>query len=95
MVFRAMGPSLSKSGIVNPLQDPTLELHDGNGSTIAFDDDWAIPQVQAVRAVNLAPPDSRESAIVSAFLSPGQYTAIVRGKNNATGVALIESYRVP
>jgi phospholipase/lecithinase/hemolysin len=95
MVFRAMGPSLSKSGIANPLLDPTLELHDGNGSTIAFDDDWATPQIQAVRAVNLAPSDSRESAIVSAFLSPGQYTAIVRGKNNTTGVALVESYRIP
>jgi phospholipase/lecithinase/hemolysin len=95
MVFRAMGPSLASSGIANPLLDPTLELHDGNGSMIAFDDDWATPQIQAVRAVNLAPPDSRESAIVSAFLSPGQYTAIVRGKNNTTGVALVESYRIP
>jgi hypothetical protein len=95
MVFRAMGPSLASSGIANPLLDPTLELHDGNGSLIASDDDWATPQRQAVQAVNLVPPDSRESAIVSAFLSPGQYTAIVRGKNNATGVALVESYRVP
>ena len=95
MVFRAMGPSLANAGIVNPLMDPTLTLYDGNGSQIAFDDDWQIPQVQAVRAVNLVPPDSRESVIVSAFLSPGQYTAIVRGKNNATGVALVESYRIP
>jgi phospholipase/lecithinase/hemolysin len=95
MVFRAMGPSLASLGIANPLLDPTLELHDGNGSVIAFDDDWATPQIQAVRAVNLAPPDRRESAIVSAFLGPGQYTAIVRGKNNTTGVALIEFYRIP
>jgi hypothetical protein len=95
MVFRAMGPSLTSSGIANPLLDPTLELHDNNGALIAFDDDWQIPQIQAVRAVNLAPPDNRESAIVSAFLSPGNYTAIVRGKNNATGVALVEAYRIP
>jgi hypothetical protein len=45
--------------------------------------------------VNLAPPDDRESAIVAAFLGPGNYTAIVRGKNNATGVALVEAYRIP
>jgi hypothetical protein len=95
LVFRAMGPSLTSSGIANPLLDPTLELHDNNGTLIAFDDDWQIPQIQAVRAVNLAPPDNRESAIVSAFLSPGNYTAIVRGKNNATGVALVEAYRLP
>jgi hypothetical protein len=95
MVFRAMGPSLANAGIANPLMDPTLTLYDSNGSQIAFDDDWQIPQVQAVRAVNLVPPDSRESVIVSPFLSPGQYTAIVRGKNNTTGVALVESYRIP
>jgi phospholipase/lecithinase/hemolysin len=94
MVFRAMGPSLANAGVANPLQDPTLELYDGNGSLLAFDDDWQIPQVQAVRAVNLAPPDTRESAIVSAFLAPGQYTTVVRGKNNTTGVALVESYRI-
>ena len=95
MVFRAMGPSLANAGIANPLMDPTLTLYDSNGSQIAFDDDWQIPAIQVVRAVNLVPPDSRESVIVSAFLSPGQYTAIVRGKNNATGVALVESYRIP
>jgi len=95
MVFRAMGPSLASFGIANPLLDPTLELRDNNGTLMGFDDDWKIPQVQAVRAVNLAPSDDRESAIVSAFLSPGNYTAVVRGKNNATGVALIEAYRLP
>ncbi len=94
MVFRAMGPSLASSGIANPLLDPTLELHDGNGGLIAFDDDWQTPYLQVVRAVNLVPRDNRESAIVSAFLGPGNYTAIVRGKNSATGVALVEAYRI-
>jgi phospholipase/lecithinase/hemolysin len=95
MVFRALGPSLANFGIANPLLNPTLELYDSNGSLIASNDDWATPQLQAVRAVNLAPSDSRESAILHAFLSPGQYTAVVRGKNNTTGVALVEAYRVP
>lgn len=95
MVFRALGPSLASFGITNPLLDPTLELHDDNGALLGFDDDWQIPQIQAVRAVNLAPPDDRESAIVSAFLTPGNYTAIVRGKNDSTGVALVEAYRLP
>jgi hypothetical protein len=94
MVFRALGPSLANSGIMNPLLDPTIELHDGNGAMIASDDDWKIPQVQAVQATTLAPTDERESAIVAAFLSPGNYTAIVRGKNDSTGVALVEAYRI-
>ena len=95
MVFRALGPSLASFGVANPLLNPTLELYDSNGSLLASNDDWATPQLQAVQAVNLAPSDSREAAIVHAFLSPGQYTAIVRGKNNTTGVALVEAYRIP
>jgi phospholipase/lecithinase/hemolysin len=94
MVFRALGPSLTNFGVVNPLADPTLELYDNNGNLIASNDDWQDPQIQAVRATNLAPSNTKESAIVSAFLSPGNYTAVVRGKNNTTGVATVESYRI-
>lgn len=95
MVFRALGPSLSAFGIANPLLDPVLELFDANGNSIALNNDWKNPQIQAVRAVNLAPTNDKESAIVHAFLSPGNYTAIVRGANSTTGVALVEAYRVP
>jgi hypothetical protein len=95
MVFRALGPSLASFGVVNPLADPTLELYDTNGNLIASNDDWQNPQLQAVQATNLAPSSSKESAIVAAFLSPGNYTAVVRGKNNTTGVATVESYRIP
>jgi len=95
MVFRALGPSLANFGIANPLLDPTLELYDNNGTLIGSNDGWKNPQQQAVQAVNLAPTNGHESAIVSAFLSPGNYTEVVRGKNNTTGVALIEAYRVP
>jgi hypothetical protein len=95
VVLRAIGPSLKSAGIVNPLLDPTIELHDNNGAMIAFNDDWKTPQIQAVRATQLAPTDDRESAIVAPFLTPGNYTAVVRGKNNTTGVALVEAYRIP
>jgi phospholipase/lecithinase/hemolysin len=94
VVLRAIGPTLTSSGITNPLLDPTIELHDGNGAVIGFNDDWKDSQVQAVRATRLAPIDDRESAIV-AFLAPGNYTAVVRGKNDTTGVALVEVYRIP
>jgi phospholipase/lecithinase/hemolysin len=95
MVFRALGPSLAGFGVTSPLLDPTLELFDSNGTSIGFNNDWKNPQLQAVRAVNLAPSDSRESVIINAFLNPGQYTGVVRGLNNTTGVALVEAYRVP
>jgi phospholipase/lecithinase/hemolysin len=95
LVLRAIGPSLTNFGIVNPLLDPTIELRDGNGGLIEFNDDWNDNQMQAVNATQFTPTDDRESAIVEPFLSPGNYTAIVRGKNNTTGIALVEAYRVP
>ena len=95
VVLRAIGPSLAASGIANPLLDPTLELHDGNGAIIAFNDNWNDSQVQAVRATQLAPTDDHESAFVTPFLTPGNYTAIVRGNGGTTGVALVEAYRLP
>jgi hypothetical protein len=95
LVLRAIGPSLTNFGIANPLLDPTLELRDGNGGLIELNDDWNDNQRQAVNATQFTPTDDRESAIVEPFLTPGNYTAIVRGKNNTTGVALVEAYRVP
>ena len=94
IVFRAIGPSLAGVAVSDPLLDPTLELHDGNGAVIAANDDWRIGRLQAVEATELAPSDDRES-VVAAFLTPGTYTAVVRGKGESTGVALVEAYRIP
>lgn len=95
MIFRAIGPSLAGPGIIiNPLLDPIMELHDSNGNSIGFNDNWRDTQMQAISAAQLAPIDERESAVVAPFLTPGNYTAVVRGKNDTTGVALVEAYRV-
>jgi hypothetical protein len=91
VIVRAIGPSLAQYGITNPLADPTLELHDGNGALIAFDDNWKDSQEAEIQATGLAPSNDLESAIV-APLAPGNYTAIVRGKNDTIGVALVEAY---
>jgi len=91
VIVRAIGPSLAQHGITNPLQDPTLELHNGNGALIAFNDNWKDTQQAQIQATGLAPTNDKESAIVR-MLAPGQYTAIVRGKNNTIGVALVEVY---
>lgn len=95
IVLRAIGPTLTTAGITEPLLDPTIELFDGNGVSIGFNDNWRNPQLQAVRGSLLAPTDDREAAIVNMFLTPGNYTAVVRGRNDTTGVALVEAYRVP
>jgi hypothetical protein len=91
ILARAIGPSLSNFGIANALEDPALELRDGSGSLILANDDWRSLQEEQILATTVPPTNERESAIV-ATLNPGNYTAIVRGKDNATGVALVEVY---
>jgi hypothetical protein len=89
--MRALGPSLTQFGVSGALSDPTLELHDGSGTTLASNDDWAQDAEGSQIPANLQPGDARESAL-HRTLPPGAYTAIVRGKNNTTGVALVEVY---
>jgi len=100
VIIRAIGPELSQYGVPNPLADPTLELHDGNGALIASNDNWQTTiiggiitqdQVDDIQNSGHAPGDPSESAII-ANLPPGNYTAIVRGVNSTTGVALVEAY---
>ena len=93
VVVRGLGPSLADFGIANTLADPTLELRDGNGTLVRSDDDWQDDPTQAatITATGLAPSNTKESAIAET-LAPGMYTAILAGKNNTTGVGLVEVY---
>lgn len=93
VMVRAIGPSLSASGVANALGDPLLELHDGNGSLIVQNDNWRDQQEEQIASSGLAPQDERESAIV-ATLAPGTYTAVVRDASGASGIALIEVYNL-
>ena len=93
VVIRALGPSLAGKGLNGILADPTLELHDAEGSTVASNDNWADTQQAAIQAAGLAPGNAQESAIEST-LGPGNYTAIVAGKNGGTGLGLIEVYKI-
>lgn len=92
-IVRALGPSLAANGVSSALSDTTLELYDADGSRIALNDNWQSDQAAEIQASALAPTDPRESAILRTFV-PGSYTAIVRGANNTTGVALIEVYNL-
>jgi hypothetical protein len=92
IAVRALGPSLGASGITDALSDPTVELHDGDGQIVAANDNWSSSaQVSDIIASGFAPNDPRESALF-ATLTPGSYTAVVRGSSGAQGVGLVEIY---
>jgi hypothetical protein len=93
IAIRALGPSLAQFGITNPLPDPTLQVFDKNGALLASNDNWQSDANQAglISSYGLALRNNLESAI-AVSLAPGSYTAIVSGKNNQTGVALVEFY---
>ena len=100
ILLRAIGPSLSQSGLTGVLADPVLELHDQTGAIIGTNDNWqttqlggviVADQVEAIQATTIPPNDPTEAAIV-AELNPGAYTAVVRGAGNETGLGLAELY---
>jgi hypothetical protein len=100
VIIRAIGPELTHYGVPNALANPTLELHNSTGALIASNNNWMTTiiggiitanQVRDIQASGYAPADGLESAII-ADLQPGNYTAILRGLNNLTGVALVEVY---
>jgi len=100
VIVRAIGPELTRYGVPNVLADPTLELHDSTGALIASNNNWVttIPggivtanQFRDILNSAYAPIDLKESPII-ADLPAGNYTTIVRGVNDTTGVALVEVY---
>jgi hypothetical protein len=100
VIIRALGPELTQYGVADPLRNPTLELHNGTGALIASNDNWVTTiiggiitqnQVRDIMNSGHAPSNGLESAII-ADLQPGNYTAIVRGVNDTTGVGLVEVY---
>jgi hypothetical protein len=96
VIVRAIGPSLSNVGVQGALQDPTLELHDGNGGTVATNDNWKLrpdgsSQQAEIEATTIPPSNNFESALVQT-LAPGNYTAVVQGVNSTTGIAVVEVF---
>ena len=92
LVIRGLGPSLGNQGIVEPLNDPMLEVHDGNGAILAANNNWTDSQQSEIVASLLPPSDNREAAIVARFPA-GVYTAILEGNGGTTGVGLLEIYQ--
>jgi hypothetical protein len=87
LALRAIGPSLPVPG---KLADPVLQLYDSTGALIAQNDNWNAHRAEVI-TTGLPPLDEHE-AVIATTLPPGSYTAVVRGVNNASGVALVEVY---
>jgi hypothetical protein len=90
-VVRAIGPSLSAFGITNALADTTLQLRDQNGAIVRENDNWMTDQKQELESTGLQPTNDLEAALVET-IPPGQYTAQVRGKNDSSGIGVVQVY---
>lgn len=93
VLIRAVGPSLTLSGITNPMPDPTLELRDSNGTLIVENDNWKEGPQTEIEETTLAPTNDLESAIVTTLPS-GPYTAVIHERNGQSGVGLFEVYNL-
>jgi hypothetical protein len=95
VAVRGLGPSLSQFGLAEVLADPTLEMHDANGSIMISNDNWTDDPAAAAQltANGLAPQNALESGIFTS-LPPGDYTVILADKNGGTGIGLVEIYNL-
>jgi hypothetical protein len=95
VALRGRGPSLSQFGLSPVLADPTLEVHNSNGTILISNDDWETDPVSAAQLIanGLAPSDPKESGIFTT-LPPEQFTAILAGKNNGVGIGMVEIYNL-
>jgi len=93
IVVRGIGGSLTVFGVPNALANPTLELRDNNAALLASNDNWQDDPTQAgeLTAAGLAPTNASESGI-AITLGPGQYTALLMGQGNTSGVGVVEVY---
>src|SRR4029079_2140005 len=84
VIMRGIGPSLTELGVPDALTDPTLQLRDSNGEIITENNNWQDDPAQAaiISAAGLAPTNDLESGIAET-LSPGMYTVLLAGQNNA------------
>lgn len=97
VLVQAIGPELASDNVVGALVDPVLTILDSSGEELETNDNWDDTQGTLISDLwNGSPPftaGSLSSAIVIT-LEPGSYTAIISGKDNSTGVALVEVYEI-
>ena len=92
VLVRATGPSLTSFGVTGAISDTIVQIWQGS-TMLAENDDWKTTQQAAITATGFSPLNDREGAILMT-LPPGAYTTTIRGKNNVTGVGLVEAFLV-
>lgn len=92
VAIRAIGPSLGANGAPEALNDTTLDLYDSSGHLLTSNDNWRDSQPAEIEATGIAPGNDLESAIVTTLAGNAAYSAVVRGKDGAAGLALVEVY---
>ena len=93
VVVRGLGPTLAQFGVSQALADPVVSLFDGNGDLVSTNNNWKDKQQAAIEAAGLAPPNDLE-AVILAPVAAGNYTAILSGNGGATGIGLVEIYKL-
>jgi hypothetical protein len=70
-------------------------LHNQNGTIMVVNDDWTDDPVSAANltANGLGLSDPKESGIFMS-LPPGQFTAILSGRDGGIGIGLVEIYNL-
>jgi hypothetical protein len=101
LLVRAVGPGLTRFGVSGVLSDPVLRVYRQGESLALFqNDDWgsiSYAEQIAATAHNSGAfdlPAGSKDAVLLLTLPPGNYSAVVSGKDGTTGVALVEVYEV-
>ena len=94
VLIRALGPTLTATGVSPVLADPKLQLFQQDNTLLRENDNWeSAPNASDIVATTIPPTNSKESAILIR-LEPGSYTTVVTGADGGTGIALVEVYEM-
>ena len=98
VLLRAVGPTLARYGVTGLLEDPVLELFNGEGEMVLSNQRWGsegdalgITAASKTAGAFSLEVGSADAAILTT-LPPGLYTAVVSGREGAEGNALVEVY---
>lgn len=91
VLVSGIGPDLANFGVTGVLADPMLALMEGQNIRQS-NDDWMTSLDSALISTSgHAPNDPREAAVID-DLPPGEYTAILSGRDGGTGVGLVQVF---
>lgn len=101
VLIRGLGPTLANFGVTGALADAKITVYNSAEEVIATNDNWgdasnAATIAASAASVGATPLDATSlDAALLLFLSAGSYTIHLEGVDGATGVGLIEAYRMP